>query len=88
MKLNIWLIKTINGGEASEDDKDFMKIKFESDDDLSLGRILKLHMLTVIVRSVFEENGKYQKKNFRWLFVWVIKMQHNIKQINIKNRPW
>ena len=82
------MIKTINGGEASEDDKDFMKIKFESDDDLSLGRILKLHMLTVIVRSVFEENGKYQKKNFRWLFVWVIKMQHNIKQINIKNRPW
>ena len=82
------MIKTINGGEASEDDKDFMKIKFESDDDLSLGRILKLHMLTVIVRSVFEENGKYQKKNFRWLFVWVIKMQHNIKQINFKNRPW
>ena len=56
------MIKTINGGKASEDDKDFMKIKFESDDDLSLGRILKLHMLTVIVRSVFEENGKYPKK--------------------------
>ena len=56
------MIKTINGGEASEDDKDFMKIKFESDDDLSLGRILKLHMLTVIVRSVFEEDGKYPKK--------------------------
>ena len=28
------LIKTIDGGELSEYDKDFMKIRFESDDDL------------------------------------------------------
>ena len=37
-----YLIKTINGGEAGKYGKDFMKIKFESDDDLSLGKILKL----------------------------------------------
>ena len=36
-----------------------MEIKFNSDDNLSLNKILKLHMLTVIVRSVFEEDGKY-----------------------------
>ena len=36
-----------------------MKIKFSSDDDLTLGRILKFHMLTVIVRPAFEDDGRY-----------------------------
>ena len=39
--------------------KNMMKIKFHSDDNLSLNKILKLHNLTVIARSVFEEDGKY-----------------------------
>ena len=33
-----------------------MKIKFNSDDNLPLNKMLKLHMLTVTVRSVFEED--------------------------------
>ena len=41
-----------------------MKIKFNSDDDLSLNKILKLQMLTTVVRSVFEENGKYYPQVF------------------------
>ena len=45
--------------KSGEYDKDYMNIKFNSDDDLPLNKILKLHMLTIIVRSVFEENGKY-----------------------------
>ena len=36
-----------------------MKIKFNSDNDLPLNKPLKLHMLTVIVRYVFEEDGKF-----------------------------
>ena len=36
-----------------------MKIKFNSDDVLPLNKILKLPNLTIIVRSVFEEDGKY-----------------------------
>ena len=36
-----------------------MKIKFNSDDDLALSKILKLRNLTIIVRSIFEEDGKY-----------------------------
>ena len=35
-----------------------MKIKFNLDDTLPLNKMLKLSMLTVIVRSVFEEVGK------------------------------
>ena len=35
-----------------------MKIKFNSDDDLSLNKPLKFHAMTIIVRSMFEEDGK------------------------------
>ena len=31
-----------------------MKVRFESYDNLPLNKILKFHMLTVIVRSVFD----------------------------------
>ena len=34
-----------------------MKIKFNSNDNLPLNKMLKLHMLTVTVRSVFEKDG-------------------------------
>ena len=36
-----------------------MKIKLNSDDDLPLNKILKLHNLTIIVRSVFDKDGNY-----------------------------
>ena len=51
-------IKTINAGKEGEYGKDYMKIKFNSNDKLPLNKILKLHMLTIIVKSVFED-GKY-----------------------------
>ena len=57
-------IKTIYGGKTSkcssaEYDKDFMKIKFNSDDNLPLTKTLKLHNITVVIRSIFEEHGKF-----------------------------
>ena len=51
-------IQTINAGKYGEYEKDDMKIKFSSDHDLPLNKILKFHMLTKIARSIFEENGK------------------------------
>ena len=39
--------------------KDFMKIKFNSDDCLPSNKILKLYNLKVIFRSVSQENDKY-----------------------------
>ena len=62
-------IETINGGKTSkhssaEYDKDFMKIKFNSDDNLPLNKTLKLHNMTIIIRSVFEEDGKFYSKVF------------------------
>ena len=41
-----------------------MKMKFNSDDDLPLNKQLKLIDLTIIVRAVFEENGKYYSQIF------------------------
>ena len=54
-----YMSETINGGKKDKCEKDFMKIRLQSDDNLPLNKILKLHMLTLIVRSVFEEDGKY-----------------------------
>ena len=58
------LIETINDVEKSEYEKDFMKIKYNIDDNLPLNKMPKLHMLKVIVRSVFEEDGKYYPQVF------------------------
>ena len=44
--------------------RDFMKIKFNSNNNLLLNKILKLHMLTEIFRSVFQEDSKYYLQVF------------------------
>ena len=44
--------------------KDFMKIKFNSDDNLPLNKTLKLHNKTIIIRSVFQGDGKYYPQVF------------------------
>ena len=51
-------IKAINGVEENHYGKDYMKIKFNSEDDLPLNKPLKFHAMTIIIRSVFEEGGK------------------------------
>ena len=51
-------IETINSGKAGKHGEDLMEIKFDSDDDLPLNKQLKFPTMTVVVRSVFEEDGK------------------------------
>ena len=36
-----------------------MKIKFDTDDDLPLNKKLKFPTMTTVIRSVFEEDGRY-----------------------------
>ena len=57
-------IKAINGGKENDYGKDYMKIKFNSDDDLPLNKPLKFHAMTIIIRSVFEEDGKLYPQLF------------------------
>ena len=50
-------IKEVSDSECDYE-KDYVKIKFNSDDNLSLNKPLKFHFLTITMRSVFEEDGK------------------------------
>ena len=41
-----------------------MKIKFNSDDDISLNKALKFDNITITIRSVFEEEVNFIHKSF------------------------
>ena len=56
-------IKEINSDECDYE-KDYMKIKFNSDDNLPLNKPLKFHLMTITIRSVFEEDGKLYPQVF------------------------
>ena len=51
-------IKTINSGKENDYEKDYMKIRFNSDDDLPLKKPIKFDLMTITIRSVFEEDDK------------------------------
>ena len=57
-------IKTINGGKENDYEKNYMKIKFNSDDDLPLNKPLKFHAMVIIMRSVSEEDDKLYPQVF------------------------
>ena len=57
-------IKAINDGQKNNYVKDYMKIKFNSDEDLPLNKPLKFHAMTIIIKSVFEEDGKFYPQLF------------------------
>ena len=57
-------IRTINGGKENDYEKNYMKIKFNSDDDLPLNKPLKFHAMVIIMRSVFEEDDKLYPQVF------------------------
>ena len=56
-------IRKVSGGECDYE-KDYMKIKFNSDDNLPLSKPLKIYHMTITIRSVFEEDGKLHPQIF------------------------
>ena len=56
-------IKEINNDDFYYE-KDYVKTKFNSDDDLQLNKSLKFHLMTITIRSVFEEEGKLYPQVF------------------------
>ena len=64
-------MKTINGGkcnfvESAEYEKDYMKIKFNPDDNLPLNKILKLHNLTMkMVNSIHKSSWMNACMNYK-----------------------
>ena len=54
-----YFIEKINDSKLGEYNKDYMKIKFNSDDNIPLNKQLNFLSLTVIIRNIFEKDGKY-----------------------------
>ena len=57
-------IEEINNNKSGEYEKKYMKIKFNSDDELPLNKQLKFLSVTIVIRSVFEYDGKYYPQTF------------------------
>ena len=57
-------IKKINGGKETDYKKDYIKIKFESDDDLLLSEPLIFYEIHIFVRFVFKEDDKLYRELF------------------------
>ena len=47
-----------------EFDEKYMKIKFNSDDKLSLNKAIELPAMTIVVRAISYENNKYHWQVF------------------------
>ena len=56
-------IKQVRSDECDYE-KDYMKTKFNSDDNLPLNKPLKFHNMAITIRSVFEEDGKLYPHGF------------------------
>ena len=52
-------IELISGNKPIKYEKEFMKIKFESDNDLPLGKISNIPVCVIITTSVFQEDNNY-----------------------------
>ena len=57
------LIRSITK-KSESNGKKYMKIKFNSDDDLPLKKTLELYNLEIVVRSVFHKDNKYYQQVF------------------------
>ena len=57
-------IEKINNNKSGEYEKDYMKIKFSSDGKLPLIKKLKFFNVIIVIRSVFEGDGKYYPQAF------------------------
>ena len=56
-------MEAISSGKCDYE-KDFMKIKSNSDNDLPLNKPLKFNSMTIIIRFVFEEDVKLYAQVF------------------------
>ena len=56
-------IKGVNSGMCDYE-KDYIKIKFNYDDNLPLDKPLKVHNMTITIRYIFEEDGKLYPQVF------------------------
>ena len=53
-----------NTGGIVQFDKDNMRIKFESYDNFPTDNIVNIHLVTIIIRGVFAQHGKFYHQLF------------------------
>ena len=59
------IIKKINGySQPIKYDDTYMKIKFNTDDNIPLNKIIYFPMITIIIRSITQKDGKYYPQLF------------------------
>ena len=68
-------IKEVSNDEYDYE-KDYIKIIFNSDDNLPLNKPLKIHNMTITIRSVFKEDGKLYLQVF---------LDDTLYELNTKN---
>ena len=70
-------IKEISSGECDYE-KYYMKIKFNSDDNLPLNKPLKFHLMTTIIRCVFKEDGTFYPQ---------LLLDNSLHELNVQKMP-
>ena len=53
-----------NTGGILQYDKNYMRIKFESNDNLPTNNIVNIRLAAIIIKSVFAQNGKFYRQLF------------------------
>ena len=59
------------------------KINFNTDDNLPLNKSLKLYLLRVIARCIFEEDGKFYPQLFLDDCLYEIRVQETLVATNV-----
>ena len=63
-KLKRFMVEKKLNMRKIEYEKDYMKIRFKSDDNLPLNKAIKLRLLTILIRCVISEDGKFYPQLF------------------------
>ena len=63
---NCGLIRSITKNSDDYDyDEKYIKMKFDSDDELSLNKMIEIPTITIAVRAIFLENSKYYPQVYK-----------------------
>ena len=61
---NIWISIRAKIIKMIKNDKNYMRIKFERDDNLPRDRLVNISLSTTIIRSIFAQNNKFYPQLF------------------------
>ena len=79
-------LKLLMEAKKFEYGKDIQKIRFESNDDLPLKNPIKLRLLTIIIRSVFNEGSKFYPQFFLDDALYELSKFYGIKKLMFQKK--